>query len=204
MKKSNKLGVFAIAVMVTALLITGIVYGANTKSSMHNMDNSTPVATSKDRNDFIALWKKALAESNLKQDQLTKLSADLTATAQKLSENYMGLTDYRNQKAKATGDTAAKLQKRVDLKESERDLIISQTEMSLKKYLNAEQLDLVMMAGFHNVSMAYTGDKHMNGMDMGKEGKLGEMATDLSKLAQKLNRNCDAVTLNLVIKNLGK
>lgn len=202
MKRSNKGLVLIISMGIIAVLITGIVFASSNKSSGHGMGESTPVATTKDRDRFIDLWKKAYIEAGLKAEQKIKLSADLENNSDKLKENYASLMSYRDQKAKAKGEEAAKLQKRIDLKESERDLIISQVEMSMKKYLNADQLDLVMMAGFHGVSISYSGDKHMSGMDMKNDSKVGKMATDLSELAGKLNRNCEAVTLELIRKNL--
>ncbi|HYH03768.1 MAG TPA: hypothetical protein VEC37_11735, partial [Bacillota bacterium] len=78
-------------------------------------------------------------------------------------------------------------------------------QIALKEFLNKDQVNLVMMAGFHNTSLSMSGsnhdadmknDKHMN------QTKLDRMAMDLGKLAEKINKNCEAVSLGLVIKNL--
>jgi hypothetical protein len=168
------------------------------------MDDKTPVATKAQKDTFVNQWKTALAEAKLTSTQLTKIKGILTDTSKKMADNFMSLSDYRTKQKQASGDEAAELKKRVDLKENERDVIVSQTQIALKGFLNKDQINLVMMAGFHGTSLSMSGSNHsadMKGQNM-NQSKLDQMTMDLGKLAEKINGNCEAVTLGLVLKNL--
>jgi hypothetical protein len=187
-------------------LVVGPSFAAMDSQMGMDSGNTTP-ATNADRDSFNDLWKKAFAAGSFTADQTKRLATELETSSIKLTENYTGLNDLSQQQKKAAkGDNSTSIQKRVDLKEAERDLIVSQTKLKLEEFLSTDQVNLVLMAGFHGVSLSMSGEKHLNNThgEMNQQmGTVEQDTMDLGKLAEKLNQNCQATTLELIRTNIG-
>lgn len=210
MNKSNKKLIFLAAIILVSAVFAGIIYGTTSSSSndMKNdmkMDDNAPPATKEQKEEFISQWKKAMVEAEFNPDQLAKLTRQLESSTKKLEDNFIILSEYREKQKKASGDETAKMKKRVDLTESERDVIISRTQIELKEFLNKDQLNLIMMAGFHGASISMSGENHspeMNNDPKMSQSKLDQMTMDLGKMVEPINWNCEAVSLKLILANL--
>lgn len=198
MIKKMLISVFIMAIALS-LPVGGAV--AAMDGGMSGMKNSTP-GTAADRDSFKTLWKKTLDSASFTGEQQKRLAVELEAISKKLAENYMGLEDLlKQQKA---GKATATSQKRIDLKEAERDLIITQSKVKLEEFLTKDQIGLLSMASFHGVSMSWSGEDHITGMvkEMIPNKNFEKPATDLGELADKLNQNCQAVTLEMIRESL--
>jgi acetyl-CoA carboxylase alpha subunit len=160
--------------------------------------DSTGSVTAADRDAFIELWKKAFTAGAFSDDQAKRLAVEIEEASKKLAENYKVLSGYLEKLKKAKDE---KIEKRLNITEAERDLIISQVKLKLKEFLNNDQVIIVEIAVFHGTSMSLAGDDHLNSMHGGIGEQLGnvkQLAMDLGKLSGKLNQECQAVTLELV------
>lgn len=205
MKKFEKTLTIIVGVVISLILAAGVTFAAM-KDSMAGMDSSnTPTATAADRDSFNDLWIKAFMAGSFTPEQTKRLTSELEEASKKLTENYMGLNNYLQQKKTGKGNEAT-LQKRIDLKEAERDLIVSQVKLKLEEFLTKEQVSLILMAGFHGISVSMSGEEHLNTMhgEMNPQmGSVEQLAMDLGKLAEKINQNCQATTLELIRTSLG-
>lgn len=195
--------------LLSATLLTGLLTGAAlaaTKGPMMPMGTKdTMTVSTADQGTFITLWKKAFAAGMFTPEQTRSLASELATASAKLSENYKGLNDLLQQKNAVTSGDTATIQKRIDLKEAERDLIISQTKVKLEEFLNKDQVNLVLMAGFHGASINFSGEEHLNNMhsEMPQQMKsVEELSMTLAQSAEKMNQNCQAVSLELIRTNL--
>lgn len=190
-------------VLIALSLSVGIAFAA-TDSHMPGMGNGNIAAapTAADRDSFKTIWKKALDSASLTKEQQTRLAMELETISKKLAENYMGLDDLLKQQKAGKGTATS--QKRIDLKEAERDLIISQGKVKLEEFLTKDQVGVLSMAAFHGVSMSWSGAEHITSMvkEMIQNKNDEPLATELGKLADKLNQNCQAVTLEIIRESL--
>ena len=152
---------------------------------MTGMGNSTPKQNdpAADRASFISLWQQASKAAAFTPEQSKQVQEILTAAAGKLAENFTALDALRQQK---TGTAQqADLNKRIALKEAERDLLVDQAEQSLKSFLSEAQFGLLTMAAFHGVSQNHMESHQQNvhgGMNTTMDG-LEQKAMDLGTLA---------------------
>lgn len=206
MQMLKKFSIGLLILTIALFWVVGSSYAAMDSQMGMNSGNTTP-ATNNDRDSFNNLWKKAFAAGSFTADQTKRLTAELGTSSKKLTENYTGLNDLLQQQKKAAkGDNSTSIQKRVDLKEAERDLIVSQTKLKLEEFLSKDQANLVLMAGFHGVSSSMSGENHLNNThgEMNQQmGTVEQQTMDLGKLAEKLNQNCQATTLELIRTNIG-
>jgi hypothetical protein len=181
--------------------------GVGSAEPMHEMMNENNLSenTLADRNIFISLWDKAFTADSFTPEQVKHLVDELARYSKKLAENYAALDNFWQQKSSASGDDLSRIQKRIDLKEKERDLIVLQAKVSLEEFLTKEQATLVLIAGFHGISSDDSGDEHLRKMfaEMNQQKNKDEPLTlALGKMADKYNRNCQAETLEIIRDNL--
>lgn len=229
MRKKIILGVMSIVTILTVNTLTTFAAPAS-DGHMPGMDaKTTTPATEADRNTFKNLWEKAFKEADFTPEQTARLATELEAASKKLADNYKVLSDLLEKKKTAKPNETAKIDKRLDLTEAERDLIASQTKLKLGEFLSEEQAKLVFMATFHGTSLSLSGEAHMKSMEsdnsqdqkanMGMVTKENSAAKDsmepkenqeakeqarmaLMKAVEKLNQNCEAVTIDIIRTSL--
>jgi hypothetical protein len=202
LKKYGKFLIIILGVTMSLTLMAGLTFAAmGMKDSMSKMGSDTTPVTAAERDSFKALWEKAFTAGMFTPEQTQRLVTELDDASGKLADNYMRLSDFLKQLKTAQDDTAKTIQKRIDLKEAERDLIASQTKLKLEEFLSKEQVNLILMAGFHGISVGMSGEEHLNSMHGAMSAQMGtaeQLAMDLGKLAEKINQNCEAVTLEMI------
>ncbi|HEX3045664.1 MAG TPA: hypothetical protein VHY08_12975 [Bacillota bacterium] len=203
MKRFQKFLGIILGVAISLILTAGLTFAAMgmNDSMSSSMSTDTTPATAADKDSFKALWGKAYVAGLFTPEQTQRLNTELETASKKLTDNYMGLSVFLNQLKTAKGDAAKTIQKRIDLKEAERDLITSQTKLKLEEFLSKEQVNLILMAGFHGISVSMSGDEHLNNLHGTMNTQMDgaeQTAMDLGKLAGKINQNCEAVTLELI------
>lgn len=184
---------------IGVLLIAGTVL-ANPGMSGMGANTPHPVAGA-EREAFALLWEKAISLAAFTPEQIKRLIPELEDAQRKLATNFGDLKMLRQDRQKAAPADAATLDKRIALKEAERDLLVSRIELALKGYLSADQVNLIGMAAFHGISKSYS-DGHRQqthgGMNM-QMNELEQAAMDLADLAEKLNQDGQAVSLEITI-----
>ena len=196
MKLSLKVYGLVLIIIVAISLLSGSVLAQGMDDmGMGNKPTST-TDLQKYQESFKSVWKNAYQSFAFTPEQTKRLNKELETTSKQLADNFMVLDSALNQKtANKAGD-----QKRIDLAEAERDLIISQAKMTLDEFLSKEQVNLILTAGFHGVSMSNSGEGHLSKIHGGVmiPGPSVPMMKELGSLAEKLNLNCKAVTLELI------
>lgn len=175
--------------------------------SMSGMGSSSTTVSAKDeaslRASFLEFWRKAAKTAAFTPEQTKRLTETLETYAEKLAENYTALDGYEQQKKNGAAAQRGDLDKRIALKESERDLIVAQAEQALREFLSEEQVELLTVAAFHAVSESHAGDEHLgsvHGKMNSQMNGLEQSTMDLGEIAGKLNVNCKAVTLDIILQ----
>ncbi len=199
---------FRFIVVLVILIVSTAAFRGFTADGSHmgEMGSSAAVpATENEKTSFVELWKKVFESGGFTPGQTEKLAAELKTASLLLADNFKVLSSYLEKKKTAPAADVASIDKRIDVAEAERDLIASETKLALDKFLTREQVDLVQVAVFHGISMTLSDEKHLEGMTGGTgkgQGRGVETLAELGKLAAKLNLNCEAVTLSLLLATL--
>lgn len=169
---------------------------------MSGMGANTPHPFAEaDREAFAQLWEKAISLAAFTPEQIKRLIPELEDVQRTLAASFDELKMLRQDRLKAAFGQTEALDKRIALKEAERDLLVSKIELALKGYLSADQVNLIGMAAFHGISESYS-DGHRQqthgGMNM-QMNELEQAAMDLADLAEKLNQDGRAVSLEIAI-----
>ena len=198
----GKLLKIAISSLVFLIIITSTVTVAST-----NHSTAEPNNIETDHKTFVEQWNHAFSNSAFTSEQKKRLLKEVESLAKLLAQNYTELSGLLEQKGKVTGDALTTIEKRILLKEAERDLIVDAAEQTFGEFLSKSQANLIMMAGFHGVSQSHSGTGHLDVSHGGMNQKMNsteQTAMDLSKLAERLNINCEAVSLKLIFEHLQK